>query len=145
MRWVLPNSASPYETKTMLLFRLSPAKGGFGLPFTVMNFDVSAGRLRRITSQSGYSIDLADIQRKVGLEFDGEDYHQDAGKDKRRRNELEAMGWAIFPVDKHVLHDSEATIRVAEQMAKRMGIRLRHSANWEAKYLRLRSELGLTR
>ena len=79
------------------------------------------------------------------MEFDGEDYHKDAGKDKRRRNELEAMGWAIFPIDKHVLHDPLATIRVAGQVAKRMGVRLRRSASWEARFHNLRRELGLDR
>lgn len=145
LRWVLPNSGSPYETKMKLLFCHPPSRGGFGLPFTAMNYDVSAGRLQRIMGQSVYCIDMADVQRHVGMEFDGEEYHRDSGKDKRRRNELEAMGWAIFPIDKHVLHDPEACIRVAEQVAKRMRIRLRRPSTWESKHIRLRAELGLNR
>ena len=143
LRWVVPNSGSPYETKMKLLFCHPPARGGFGLPFAAMNFDVSAGRLQRIMGQSVYSIDMADVQRRVGMEFDGEAYHQAAGKDKQRRNELEAMGWAIFPIDKHVLQDPDASIRVAEQVAHRMGLRLRRPVTWEAKYIQLREDLGL--
>lgn len=143
LRWVLPNAGSPYEPKMKLLFCHPLSRGGFGLPFTDMNYDVQAGRLRRIMAQSDFSIDLVDRFRKVALEYDGEEWHQDSSKDKRRRNELAAMGWDVFPIDKQVLHDPEATIRVGEQIARRMKVRLRKSELWEEKYLRLRRELKL--
>lgn len=143
LKWALPNSGSPYETKMKLLFCHPLGRGGFGLPFTHMNYDVSAGRLERIMLQSDYSIDMVDVSRKLGMEYDGGEFHLDASNDKRRRNELAALGWRVFPIDKEVLHDPAATIRAGEQVAKLMRVRMRRSPAWEEKYLRLRKELGL--
>lgn len=143
LKLVLPNSGSPYETKLKLLFCHPVGRGGFGLPFTAMNYDVSAGRLERIMAQSFYSIDLVNELMQFGVEYDGGDAHPDASEDKRRRNELATLGWRVFPIDKEILHDPEATIRAAEQIAKQMHVRLRRSVNWEKKYLRLRAELNL--
>ena len=143
LRWILPNSGSPEETKMMLQFCLPLGKGGFALPFKAMNYDVRAGRIQGILTQSRYSIDLADPKSKTGMEFDGEQYHLDASADKRRRNELKVLGWDVFPLDKHVLYDPDATIRLGEQVAKHMGIRLRRSQNWEGKFEKLREGLGL--
>ena len=143
LKWVMPNSGSPYETKMKLVYCQPMSRGGLNLPFTDMNYDVRAGRLSRITSQSKYSIDLVDRLSMVAAEFDGEESHPDASKDKRRRNELAALGWDVFPIDKKVLHDPEATMRAGEQMARRMKIRLRKPPTWEKKYLQLRRELNL--
>lgn len=143
LRWVIPNSGSPYETKMKLLYCHPLGKGGFGLPFTAMNYDVKAGRLQRIMKQSTYSIDMVDERRKVGMEYDGEESHLDASHDKRRRNDLAALGWTIFPIDKSVLHDYRESISIAEQVAKRMGLRIRRSPRWDGKYRRLRAELRL--
>jgi len=145
LRWVLPNSGSPAETKMELQYCLPLGRGGLALPFTAMNYDVRAGRLTPIMAQGKYSIDLANPKREVGLEYDGEDSHPDPSADKRRRNELKALGWDVFPIDKSVLYDPDATIRSAEQIAKHMGIRLRRSKNWEPKFHQLRKELGLSR
>ena len=143
LRFVLPNSGSPYETKMKLLLCHPLVRGGLTLPFTEMNYDVKAGRLQRIMAQSTFCIDLADPRRCIGVEYDGQEGHLDASHDKRRRNELAALGWTIFPIDKNVFLDPDATIRAAEQIAKRMNVRIRRSENWYAKYLRLRKELGL--
>lgn len=143
LRWVMPNSGSPYETKMKLVYCHPLSRGGLCLPFTDMNYDVRAGRLSRITFQSKYSIDMVDRFRKAAMEFDGEEGHQDSSKDKRRRNELAAMGWGLFPIDKRVFHDPDATVRVGEQVARYMRVRLRRSASWEKSYLKLRRELNL--
>lgn len=45
-----------------------------------------------------YFIDFADPKAMVGIEVDGEAYHQDFGKDERRQKKLEAMGWTIVMV-----------------------------------------------
>lgn len=143
LRWVLPNSGSPYETKMKLLYCHPLGRGGFKLPFTAMNYDVKAGKLQRFTAQATYSIDMVNEKRKIGMEYDGEEGHQDASHDKRRRNELAALGWSIFPIDKSVLHDRQKSANVAKQIATRMGMRLRFSPHWDEKNRRLRSELGL--
>lgn len=143
LRWVMPNSGSPYETKMALLYSLPWGRGGFALPFSAMNYDIGPGRLQRMMAQGSYSIDLADPRRKIGLEYDGKNYHEDVSGDKRRRNELEALGWRVFPIDKETLHDPAAAIRTGEQLAKCMKVRLRRPASWQEKHGRLRAELGL--
>ena len=101
------------------------------------------GLFRPVTEQDNYSIDMIALGRGIGLEYDGDDSHQDPSKDKRRRNELNALGWNIFPIDKNVLYDPAATERLAYQLAKAMGVRLRKPRSWETKYVKLRMDLGL--
>lgn len=45
-----------------------------------------------------YFIDFADPKTMVGIEVDGEAYHQDQEKDERRQRKLEAMGWTIVRI-----------------------------------------------
>ena len=143
LRWVLPNSASPMETKAQLLFRLPTRMGGFGLPFTDMNYVVMDSRFAHLCEQGWYSIDLAAPQCKIGLEYDGAAYHQSASGDHRRRNALKAMGWEVFPMDKSVVFDADATERLAHQIAVRFQQRIRKPKNWENKHAQVRLELGL--
>ena len=143
LRWILPNSGSPEETNMQLLLRLPLSRGGFNLPFSAMNYAVLPGRLSALANQSSYSIDLANPRLKIGVEYDGAAYHLDQSADKRRRNDLKALGWDIFPIDKSVLYDARATVNVADQLAKSIGVRLRKQPSWEEKYLRLRSDLDL--
>ena len=143
LAWVAPNSGSPMETKTWLQFTMPRRHGGFGLPFDHMNYDVSAGRLARLTVQQDFSIDLACIDKRFGLEYDGRDYHQDAARDKRRRNELATLGWRVFPIEKDTLLDADATERAAHQIAHLIGHRLQDPTGWESRYTTLRSSLDL--
>lgn len=143
LRWVLPNSGSPAETKMALQFCMPKKKGGFALPFTHMNYDVSAGRLARMTEQNEFCVDFVEPNLHEGLEYDGSDYHQDASKDKRRRNALQALGWNVFAIDKTVLYDPDATVKAGRQIAKHMGIRLQFPSNWERCFVKLRTELDL--
>ena len=140
---VTANSGSPEETHSWVQFCMPIRHGGFGLDFTCMNFDVRSGRLTKLTDQDAYSIDIANPDQKVGIEYDGGPYHEDASADKRRRNELKALGWDIFPFDASVLYNPENTVRFAEQVAKHMGRRLRFSATWEQRFIELRESIGL--
>ena len=143
LKWIAPNSGSPMESKTWLVFCLPRRLGGFNLPFDAMNFDVSAGRLSGLTVQSNFSIDMVCSKQRFGLEYDGRDYHEDAANDKRRRNELSTLGWRVFPIEKDTLYDAEATERTAHQLAHQLGARLQDPTNWETRYAKLRSALEL--
>ena len=80
---------------------------------------------------------------KACIEYDGELYHSDAGKDVQRRNALAALGWHVFPLGKDVLYDPVATERFAYQVAKGLGIRIRKPACWEERFVELRHDLDL--
>lgn len=45
-----------------------------------------------------YYIDFADPIRKIGIEVDGKEYHQDFLKDIERQKKLEEMGWKIIRI-----------------------------------------------
>lgn len=143
LRWVYQNSGSPTETIVQLLLTLPWGRGGYALPLTHMNFDISAGRLARIAEQNSYSIDCANPDKRVGVEYDGQDSHPDSSHDKRRRNELKALGWDIFPLEIDVLNNPDRFDRFARIVAARLEVRLRRSHVWPKKYLKLRKELGL--
>ena len=143
LRFVLANSASPMEGAMKLQFCHPFSHGGFNLPFTVFNYEIILPRTNRFTSQSTYCIDLVNPQLKVGMEYDGKEFHQNAGKDVKRRNELKALGWEVFPLDSSVLYSPDETIRLARQIAKYLGIRQRFPRSWEAKFVQLRHDLDL--
>ena len=143
LRWIYPNSGSPAETTVQLLLTLPLGRGGFGLPMTHMNYDVAAGHLACISEQQGYSVDCANPVEKVGVEYDGQASHSNPSHDKRRRNELKALGWDIYPLEKDTLENPDRMIRFARIVALRLKTRLRQSKHWPAKYLQLRKELGL--
>lgn len=143
LRFVLPGSKSPFETKVKIQYCHPLRLGGMALPFNVMNHDVTPKNMRRIVDQNWYSIDIADTNHQVGLEYDGEFSHQDPSRDKRRLNELKALGWDVFPIDWQVLRDPNATIQVAEQIAHRLHLRIRYPKSWIEQFPRLREDLGL--
>ncbi len=143
LKWVVANSGSPYESKMMALFAIPLWAGGLGLPLTHMNYDVSAGRLANLTEQGDFCIDSVNPRLMVGLEYNGEEWHQDAGKDNRRLNALSALGWRVFVIDKSVLFDPERSVQAALQIAKYINMRIQWPKNWREKHRRLRKELGL--
>ena len=131
------------ETKTMLQFCIPLRKGGFNLPFKEMNYEISPGREALVSGQDGFSLDLANPDLGVCIEYDGGEYHRDASKDKRRRNALAALGWEVFPIDKEVLYDPIATERFANQVARYLGLRIRKPSSWDEKFIELRRALDL--
>ena len=143
LKLAMPNSGSPFETKSMLQFCVPMSKGGVKLPFKVMNYDIRAGRCAGLLSQNYFCLDLADPDIKFGLEYNGDESHDDPAKDIRRRNELMILDWTIFPIDRNVLYNPGATVRTAKQLAKHMGVRFRPTDNWYEAFAQLRKELDL--
>ena len=107
-----------------------------------MNYDVSAGRLAPIMEQTDFCLDLASPDRRIAVEYDGSD-HDNPSKDKRRRNELGALGWRVFPLGKEVLYNPYATSRFGKQLREVFGLRNRWPKNWDEKYVELRKSIGL--
>ena len=142
LSFAMDNSASPMEGKTMLQFCLPVRQGGYGLPFDRMNFDIKAGRCHRLAEQGGYCVDLASTKYRVAIEYDGSD-HNDASKDKRRRNALAALGWTVFPLEKDVLNSPARTEQFALQVAKFIGRRIQRRPSWDEAFVSLRHELEL--
>ena len=143
LKWVLPNSGSPEETRTYLQYCLPFSKGGFSLPLNLMNYDVHSGKLLGISEQDNYSIDLCNADSKIAIEYDGVESHENVWRDIRRRNELGILGWRIFPINKQVLYNPEAAIRFGLQMLKITHKQDRRPASWYDKFELLRNSIGL--
>lgn len=45
-----------------------------------------------------YFIDFADPIKKIGIEVDGKEFHQDIEKDEFHQSELEKLGWEIIRI-----------------------------------------------
>lgn len=143
LRWVRDGSASPMETKLMLLLSLPQRLGGYGFSGARFNYQVNLGNARSRINQSFFRIDIAFPNAKIGIEYDSAAFHRDFSKDRRRINALESLGWTIFSVDKQQLLNTFAMERTAKQIAKLMGTRIRMRGDWHWRYSELRRQLSL--
>lgn len=100
LRWTRDGSASPMETVVSCMLSLPTSLGGFGLVLPTLNYKVTLDEAsQRITKTKTARVDTAYVQILYGLEYDGQDYHRDAEKDRRRREALAHEGWTIFVVN----------------------------------------------
>lgn len=105
LRWVRDGSASPMETVVSCMLHLPSRMGGFGFRAPELNCQVRLdAAAQRITGTAYAKVDAGYPGAEIGFEFDGEEYHRDAEKDRRRREALAHMGWTIY-----VLNVDEAT------------------------------------
>lgn len=97
LRWVRDGSASPMETVIACMLYLPCSMGGFGLAAPELNCEVGlSDEEAAITGTKYCMIDAGYRVQKVGLEFDGEAYHRNVEKDRRRREALAHAGWRIY-------------------------------------------------
>ena len=143
IQWVTNGSASPMETKLMILLTLPLRLGGFGFSGAQFNYQVNPGNARARLEQSHFKIDIAFPRAKVGIEFDGADYHLDFSKDRRRINALESLGWRIVSVDKQQLFSPTKMEKTADQIAKLLGIRIQRRDDWRWRNAILRKDLSI--
>lgn len=64
-----------------------------------------------------YFIDFADPVEKIGIEVDGEQYHQDFKKDDARQKDLERMGWKIVRISGSEVYSND------NYLLEKLGIR----------------------
>ena len=143
LRWVIANSRSPMETKLYILLVYPKSRGGYGLRFPELNYDVQPGRHESMVEQGWFMLDGCWSDDHVGYEYYGGDHDAAIVSDRRRLDALEALGWNMVVIDKQRLYDPEAFEIAVRQITAHLGIRLRKPTNWEQKNLALRNELGL--
>jgi len=121
LRWVRDGSASPMETVVSCMLHLPTAIGGFGLVAPELNveqeLDDAAQRIAKkqvCRVDTGYVYEVGKSKHKVGLEYDGKDYHRDAEKDRVRREALTHMGWSIYVV---IVDDMTSYSRIKDKVA----------------------------
>lgn len=129
-------SHSPMETVLALLMTLPRSVGGMGFSGVVMNYKVNTGN-------SYYLVDLAFPKLRVGLEYNGLQYHaiEQSARDDRRQNELIGQGWTIINVWIDDLKDPVKFARLISSLMRTMGRRTRPGDAFLKRQANLRKRL----
>lgn len=146
VRYVLDGSASPMESVLVMLLCLPYKLGGYGLDRPQLNFrvDVPVGK-RKLADRSYCKADLCWPGKSICVEYDSDLYHRDLERqesDARRRSTLAALDFLVITVTPGQVMDSGAFNRLAHQLAKLTGKRLRYvDPGFTHTHLELRAEL----
>lgn len=154
LRYVLDGSASPMESLLVMMLFLPYGLGGYGIGRALLNYRVEVPQSMRKLADRGYCVcDMCWPELKLACEYDSSMFH--AGHDReesdaRRRNTLLSLGYTVVTVTADQVMDSGAFNRLAHQLAKCTGKRLRYrDPAFTRKHLKLRSEafeaLGMLR
>lgn len=128
LQHVVEASRSPMETMMFLLLCLPPRLGGYGMPHPVMNPVIDLDAVARKTAGRRWCEgDACWIESKLDLEYNGL-VHASAQRmrsDAGRVIALEHMGWKVISVTSSQVFDIEQFEVVTDQVASRIGHRIR--------------------
>ena len=146
LKYIQDNSASPRETILAMLLTLPYALGGYGIAQPCLNYRVEIPKTAKSkVDRAFYVLDICWPEAKFCLEYDSAQYHLDSVQqeaDARKRNALEALGYAVFTVSSGQVSDSGSFNRVAKQVAYHLGKRLRYKdPEFTRRHLALREAL----
>lgn len=119
--------ASPLEASLALMLTLPVCMGGFGLSQPSVNKSIVVDQaLRDLVSQEEAFADLAWLEGRTIVEFDGWESHGALGpakiaRDNDRANSLEALGWHVLRVTMSQLSSVAGVTRLAKQIAQLTG------------------------
>lgn len=159
LHYIANGSASPMESKLLILLALPYRHGGFGLPLPELDALVEPGRaVKKLSdkkesnrSSSGikdYRCDFYWRELKLAVEYDSDSYHllsKQKADDSKKKNYLLSRGIQVITVSKLQMQSVMETERVAHQIAARHGRRLKYknSLEWSGKHLQLRRQLSI--
>lgn len=146
LRYVRDGSASPMETVLVMLLCLPNKLGGYGIPWPELNYRVNVPSAARRLADRVYCLcDLCWPDQRLALEYDSDMYHSSVDRresDSRRRNTLLSLGFTVVSVSRGQVMDGGALNRLAHQVAKQLGWRLRYKdPDFTRAHLALRSDL----
>lgn len=143
IRYACVGSASPRETRLSMRLGLPPSLGGYGLKVLSMNEPLE---VRRINSKLERGVRKPDVQLKaqagskagfdgVALDYDGEDHITEEGHthDLIRQNELMAINFKDYGIDKNLYHDLDYMDGLVEQVRQDIGLPKQHFSKEEAR------------
>lgn len=146
LRYGMDGSASPMETVLAMLLCLPHALGGYGLERPKLNYriDVSPS-MRKLADRAYCECDLCWPEAALCVEYDSRLYHTDPERqesDARRRNTLASLDFTVVTVSRGQVMNGAAFNRLAHQLAKKLGKRLRYKdPDFTRRYCSLRDEL----
>lgn len=125
---VVDGSASPRESDLAMRLMLPGSRGGFGLEGARLNWRIDYSAYARSLARSPYCVaDMCWPKEKLVVEYDS-DLHLTSeyiAHDAIKRSALEEDGYKVIGVTKLQLDDIGEMHKVARQVAKRLGKRLR--------------------
>ncbi len=146
LRFALDNSASPAESRLVLLLCAKRTLGGYGLPLPKMNHRANVvGEGRKCTAHKYFVFDLFWENARLDVEYDSDMFHASAegiSSDAERRNALLAMGYRVITVTNAQISSPDMFDDVVRAIAHALNFRVRHSgALWPEKRSALRCGL----
>ena len=129
LRHIADNSKSPRETILSMLLTLPNKFGGYGFYKPVLNSRIDVPMLKNKKGQvKTYFCDLYWPEAKVDVEYDSDDYHtqpEQMAKDAIKKNDLTSLGIKVFTVTSKQVASRDEMQKIAEQLSKALGKRLR--------------------
>lgn len=118
LRWVCDGARSPMETVLAAELFLPGRHKGLGFARPELNYEVSLDEAAAaLTGTRSCSIDIAWPAVRRGAEYDSREFHPDPGRDLRRREALEHMGWAINTIKLDHMADHAELMRTVALFA----------------------------
>jgi len=159
LRYIGNGSASPMESKLLILLTLPYSQGGFGLPMPELDAPVEPGKTsgnttgskdlsRQSKGNKSYRCDFYWRDLKLAVEYDSDKYHllsKQKAEDSKKKNYLLSKEIHVISVSKLQMYSVEEIETVAKQLAARHGRRLKYkkSPSWAEKHSQLRRQLGV--
>ena len=148
LRYVLDRSASPAESRLVLLLCAKRSLGGYGLPLPRMNYRVDVvGEGRKCTPHKYFVLDLFWENARLDVEYDSDAFHASkAGiaSDAERRNALVAMGYTVITVTNGQVSSANSLDGVAFAIARVLKVRIRRQdGTWNQKRYAFRRRIDV--
>lgn len=127
-QYLLPNSASPFETIVYLLLCLPRRLGGYAFPAPKLNVGIKLGkRGRKHTLRRSSVPDLYWQDAKLDLECHGKVHEREKTRteDSMRRKALERMDVEVIELTYAEVKDQKLFSATVRRIAKKLGVRLR--------------------
>jgi len=157
LHYIGNGSASPMETKLLIMLILPYKHGGYALPMPELDEPVESALTTRkkskksgFTKQSkqhrGYRCDLYWRDLKLAVEYDSDWCHllsKQKAEDSKKKNYLLSKGIHVITVSKLQIQDVDEVESVAKQLAVCHGKQLKHKKNpkWVERHNQLRDQL----
>ena len=129
LRHITDNSKSPRETILSMLLTLPNNLGGYGFSKPKLNYRIDLPPLKNKTGQTKtYYCDLYWPEVKMDVEYDSDLYHtqpEQMAMDAIKKNDLTSLGIKVYTVTSRQVASRDEMQRIAEQLSKVLGKRLR--------------------
>ena len=123
--YLMPESASPAETRFGMSMTMPRRLGGLAKKGLMLNYEIPLTRAQqKIAGKEKYRVDLYDPQTNIGFEYLGEESHNGmirGVKDLRRESILQSLGIPIHGVTKAQARNLMELIRFAKIISRARG------------------------